>query len=184
MLIVAILTKLHPPDPHATSISSYGIASIVMIYLEAASYNMSWGPVPWLYMSEIFPTRIREMGIAVGTATQWLFNFVFSQITPHAVKNLGWRTFLMFCIFNWALVVYAWIFIKETTGKSLEEMEHGKYPHKCFPFVAIARWTADVVCTQYSIQRRQLHTWMPSSQRRVRWERPSMSRWQSEEQYL
>lgn len=76
-------------------------------------------------MSEIFPTRIREIGIAVGTATQWLFNFVFSQATPHAVDNMGWKTFLMFCIFNWAIVVYVFLFIKETTGKSLEEMEDG-----------------------------------------------------------
>ncbi|KAL2222506.1 hypothetical protein M432DRAFT_672160 [Thermoascus aurantiacus ATCC 26904] len=77
-----------------------------------------------VYMSEIFPSRIREIGIAIGTATQWLFNFVFSQITPHALDNIGWRTFLMFCIFNWSLVVYTWFFIKETKGKSLEEMEH------------------------------------------------------------
>lgn len=90
---------------------------------------MSWGPVSWLYMSEIFPTRIREGGIAVGTATQWLFNFTFSQITPYAVENLGWRTFLMFCIFNWALVGYTFIFIKETKGLSLEEMELRKYSY-------------------------------------------------------
>ncbi|KAL4794986.1 general substrate transporter [Aspergillus venezuelensis] len=123
MLIVAILAKVFTADPDATGISSPTAASIAMIYLEAATYNMSWGPVPWLYMSEIFPTRIREIGIAVGTATQWLFNFVFSQATPHAVDNMGWRTFLMFCIFNWAIVVYVFFFIKETTGKSLEEME-------------------------------------------------------------
>ncbi|CBF73852.1 hypothetical protein AN8084.2 [Aspergillus nidulans FGSC A4] len=123
MLIVAILAKVFTPDSTATEISSPTAASIAMIYLEAASYNMSWGPVPWLYMSEIFPTRIREIGIAVGTATQWLFNFVFSQATPHAVNNMGWRTFLMFCIFNWAIVVYVFLFIRETTGKSLEEME-------------------------------------------------------------
>ncbi|KAL4882270.1 general substrate transporter [Aspergillus karnatakaensis] len=123
MLIVAILSKTFTPDPEATGISAATAASIAMIYLEAASFNMSWGPVPWLYMSEIFPTRIREIGIAVGTSTQWLFNFVFSQATPHAVDNMGWRTFLMFCIFNWAIVLYVFIFIKETTGKSLEEME-------------------------------------------------------------
>jgi hypothetical protein len=41
-------------------------------------------------MSEIFNARFREAGIAIGTATQWLFNFAFSQITPHAVVNLGW----------------------------------------------------------------------------------------------
>lgn len=83
--------------------------------------------VSQLYMSEIFPTRIREGGIAVGTATQWLWNFAFSQITPHAVENLGWKTFLMFCIFNFALVVYAWFIIKETKGRSLEEMELSKF---------------------------------------------------------
>lgn len=74
-------------------------------------------------MSEIFPTRIREGGIAVGTATQWLWNFAFSQITPHAIENLGWKTFLMFSIFNFALVVYSFLVIKETKGRSLEEME-------------------------------------------------------------
>jgi hypothetical protein len=98
-----------------------------------------------LYMSEIFPTRIREGGVAVGAASQWLFNFTFSQITPHAINNLGWKTFLMFAIFNWALVFYTWFFIKEvrllfaclrcflltiilqTKGRSLEEMELGEY---------------------------------------------------------
>ncbi|KAF7588110.1 hypothetical protein BBP40_006175 [Aspergillus hancockii] len=108
MLIVGLLTKFYPLDPDATSISSAGIASILMVYFEAMCYNMSWGPVPWLYMSEIFPNRIREFGIASGTATQWLFNFVFSQATPHALD-----------------IAYAWFFIKETTGKSLEEMEEG-----------------------------------------------------------
>ena len=61
--------------------------------------------------------------MAIGTSTQWLFNFVFSQATPHAVENLGWKTFVMFAVFNFALVVFTWFFIKETKGRSLEEME-------------------------------------------------------------
>ncbi|KAK3191576.1 hypothetical protein K4F52_002391 [Lecanicillium sp. MT-2017a] len=122
MLIVAILTVKFPPNPDA-GLTPPSIASLTMIYLEAMSYNTSWGPVPWVYMGEIFPTRIREAGIAIGTSTQWLFNFVFSQVTPHAVENLGWKTFLMFSIFNFALMVFVWFFIKETKGKSLEEME-------------------------------------------------------------
>ncbi|RSL73429.1 hypothetical protein CEP53_000786 [Fusarium sp. AF-6] len=122
MLIVAVITATHPVVVGG-GMTSASVASLTMIYLEAMTYNISWGPVPWLYMSEIFPTRIREGGIAVGTATQWLWNFAFSQITPHAVENLGWKTFLMFSIFNFALVVYAWFIIKETKGRSLEEME-------------------------------------------------------------
>ncbi|KAI1248372.1 hypothetical protein MGN70_009570 [Eutypa lata] len=122
MLIIAVLTATNPPNA-SQGLTPTAIASITMIYLEAMSYNISWGPVPWVYMSEIFPSRIREAGVAIGTSTQWLFNFVFSQATPHAVQNLGWKTFLMFAIFNFALVVFVWFFIKETKGKSLEEME-------------------------------------------------------------
>ncbi|KAK2598075.1 hypothetical protein QQS21_005786 [Conoideocrella luteorostrata] len=122
MLVVGLVTKYHPANPKA-GLTPPAIASITMIYLEAMTYNISWGPVPWLYMSEIFPTRIREGGVAVGAAFQWLFNFTFSQITPHAINNLGWKTFVMFAIFNWALVIYTWFFIKETKGRSLEEME-------------------------------------------------------------
>jgi sugar porter (SP) family MFS transporter len=85
MLIIAILTATHPPIK-GQGVTSTGAAAITMVYLESMSYNISWGPVPWLYMSEIFPSRIREAGVAVGTATQWLFNFVFSQVTPHAVS--------------------------------------------------------------------------------------------------
>ncbi|KIW41398.1 uncharacterized protein PV06_06960 [Exophiala oligosperma] len=123
MLIIALIVDTHPPKASASGITSAGAAGIAMVYLEAFSFNMSWGPLPWLYIGEIFPNRIREIGIATGAASQWLFNFVMSQITPHAIDNIGWRTFLMFAIFNYAIIVYSWFFLKETTGKSLEEME-------------------------------------------------------------
>lgn len=46
-----------------------------------------------------------------------------SQVTPRAVANIGWKTLLMFAIFNFANIIYVWVVIKETNGKSLEEME-------------------------------------------------------------
>ncbi|KAM0456168.1 hypothetical protein ACHAPV_007415 [Trichoderma viride] len=122
MFIIAVLTQRYPPVSGGT-LTPPAIASLTMVFLEAMTFNISWGPIPWLYMSEIFPTRIREGGIAVGAATQWLFGFTLSQITPAAVNNLGYKAFLMFCCFNWALVLYTWFFIKETKGLSLEEME-------------------------------------------------------------
>ena len=123
MLIIAILVATNPPKAGNASIDSASAAGIAMVYLEAISFNMSWGPLPWLYIGEIFPSRIREIGIASGAASQWLFNFVMSQITPHAIANIGWRTFLMFAIFNYAIIFYSWFFLKETSGFSLEEME-------------------------------------------------------------
>ncbi|MCJ1477913.1 hypothetical protein MMC13_006587 [Lambiella insularis] len=127
MLIVAIVVAKFPPDPSATRISSPGVAAIAMVYAEAMSFNLSWGPCAWLYLGEIFPNRIREVGVASGAASQWLFNFMMSQVaqTPHSIANIGaWKTFLMFCIFNYAIVVYSWWILRETAGRSLEEMEN------------------------------------------------------------
>ena len=47
MVIIAVLTATHPPNPNQ-GLTPTAVASITMIYLEAMSYNISWGPVPWV----------------------------------------------------------------------------------------------------------------------------------------
>jgi hypothetical protein len=59
----------------------------------------------------------------LAATTQWLFNFVVTEFTPHAVNNLGWKTFIMFGIFCFADTVYAFFFIRETKRKTLEDMD-------------------------------------------------------------
>jgi sugar porter (SP) family MFS transporter len=114
MLIISIIVATHPSNnSDGGGASKAGIAAIIMTYAEVVSYNMSWGPLPWLYLGEMFSNRTREIGIAIGAASQWLFNFVMSQITPHALENIGWRTFLMFAIFNYAIIGYSYIFLRE-----------------------------------------------------------------------
>lgn len=94
-----------------------------MIYLYVIGYSASWGPVPWVYASEVFPTRLRAYGVGMAAATQWLFNFCITYMTPSAVNHIGWRTFLMFGIFCLANAVFVWFCIKETKGKTLEDMD-------------------------------------------------------------
>jgi len=84
--------------------------------------NAIRGPLPWPYVSEIFPTRIREPGIATGVAAQWLFNFVFTLATPYMQADLGWGTFLVWAVFNTVIAVGSAIFIKNTKGKTLEKI--------------------------------------------------------------
>ena len=47
MLVIAVVVATHPPNPNATHASPAGIAAIAMVYCEAASFNLSWGPVAW-----------------------------------------------------------------------------------------------------------------------------------------
>jgi hypothetical protein len=94
-----------------------------VIYLYVIGYSASWGPIPWVYLSEIFPTRLRAYGVGLGAATQWLFNFCITEITPNAVTAIGWRTFLMFNVFCLAMGVWVFFFVEETKGKTLEDMD-------------------------------------------------------------
>ncbi|OCK99696.1 quinate permease [Cenococcum geophilum 1.58] len=122
MFIIGAVLATHPPN-NLGSVSHASIAMVVMIYLYVIGYAASWGPVPWVYLSEIFPTRLRAYGVGMGAATQWLFNFVITKITPEAVNHIKWRTFLMFAIFCLGMCVFAFFFIKETKGRSLEDMD-------------------------------------------------------------
>ncbi|KAH0373958.1 general substrate transporter, partial [Aureobasidium melanogenum] len=123
MFIIGALLVSYPPDPDASSVSSPSIAMVVMIYLYVIGYSASWGPVPWVYVAEIFPTRLRAYGVGLASATQWLFNFVVTKVTPAAINSIGWRTFIMFGCFCTAMGVFVLVFLKETTGRSLEEMD-------------------------------------------------------------
>lgn len=76
-----------------------------------------------LVSAQIFPTRLRSYGVGLGASTQWLFNFVITQITPNAIHNIGWKTFIMFGVFCTAMGIFVTIFVKETKGRTLEEMD-------------------------------------------------------------
>ena len=122
MFILGAVLVTHPPT-NTDTVSSASIGMIVMIYLYVIGYSASWGPIPWVYLSEIFPTRLRAYGVGMGSATQWLFNFVVTRMTPAAINNIGWRTFIMFGVFCLAMAVWIFFFVKETKGLTLEGMD-------------------------------------------------------------
>lgn len=86
-------------------------------------YCFSWGPIAWVYVSEIFPTRSRAAGVSIAVATQWLFNFVISKVVPYfEVRLPNGKLFFMFGSINFVMATYAF-FLPETRGLSLEEMD-------------------------------------------------------------
>ncbi|KAM0129940.1 hypothetical protein ACHAO1_008192 [Botrytis cinerea] len=125
-ITTAVVVKELPATKTA-GVTSSGIATVALIYMFVIAYNLSWGPLPWPYVSEIFPTRIREPGIAIGVSSQWLFNFVFSLTTPYMIENLGWGTFLLWGLFDGIIAVVSFFFLRETQGLSLEEIAHNDY---------------------------------------------------------
>ena len=72
--IIGALLKTHPPPKNAATPPPASKAMAAMLYIYVCFYSMGWGPLPWVYVSDIFPTRTRHYGLATASASQWLFS--------------------------------------------------------------------------------------------------------------
>lgn len=99
-----------------------GIAALVFIILYTASFMMSWGPICWVLISEIFPNTIRSQAVAVAVAAQWISNFLVSATFP---SLSGWSVGGTYCIYAFMSLLsalFVWRWVPETKGKTLEQM--------------------------------------------------------------
>ncbi|KAH7109652.1 high affinity glucose transporter [Dendryphion nanum] len=98
-------------------------AVIACTYLFVASYAPTWGPVSWVYPSEIFPLRVRGKAVAITTASNWIFNFALSYFVPPAFVNIQWKVYIIFGVFCTVMAIHVFFCFPETSGKTLEDIE-------------------------------------------------------------
>ncbi|KAJ5524978.1 hypothetical protein N7494_011628 [Penicillium frequentans] len=125
MLYIGLYIRIAPPVEGAPVIPA-GYVALVCIFLFAAFFQFGWGPVCWIYVSEIPTARLRSLNVAFGAATQWLFNFVVARAVPNMLATVGangYGTYIIFSCFCLSMFVFVWFFIPETKGMSLEKMD-------------------------------------------------------------
>lgn len=89
-----------------------------------ASFATSLGPIPWVLISEIFPTKTRGVAMSFCTLILWIGVILITQLTPMALENLGGATtFFIFMGNAIFLLIFTWLYIPETKQRSLEEIE-------------------------------------------------------------
>lgn len=100
------------------------VLSIVATYSYVACFNFGLGPVTWVYSSEIFPLKLRAQGASIGVAMNRLMNAVVSMtfISIYKAITIG-GAFFMFCGISVIAWVFFFMFLPETKGKSLEEID-------------------------------------------------------------
>ncbi|CAH0033265.1 unnamed protein product [Clonostachys rhizophaga] len=98
-------------------------ASLAFFFIFEAIFGIAWLPVPWLYAPEIMPLRHRAQSAALGAASDWIFNYLVVQITPVAISNIRWKTYMIFFVLNFAFAILVFLFYPETTGRSLEDID-------------------------------------------------------------
>ena len=100
-----------------------GISTLVFIIIYTASFMMSWGPICWVLISEIFPNKIRSQAVALAVAAQWAANFFISSTYPPMMEYSGGLTYLFYGVMSILSAIFVWRLVPETKGKTLEEME-------------------------------------------------------------
>jgi len=102
-------------------------AQIAFIAIFIFFFATTWGPGAWVLIGEIFPLPIRSRGVALSTASNWLWNTIIAVITPYLVGpdegNLRSSVFFLWGGLCTAAFVYSYFLIPETKGLTLEQVD-------------------------------------------------------------
>jgi len=89
-----------------------------------AAFAFSQGAVIWVYLSEVFPTRVRAKGQSLGSSTHWVMNALIGMIFPVLAASSGGAPFVFFAVMMIVQFFVVLATYPETKGHTLEEMEH------------------------------------------------------------
>lgn len=97
---------------------------IIPLLCYVASFAFSFGPVTWVIISEIFPTRIRGLAASIGSFSLMVTGFFITLTNPVFIKVIEPSgTFFLYGMLTLPAIWFIWKFIPETKGKTLEEIE-------------------------------------------------------------
>jgi SP family xylose:H+ symportor-like MFS transporter len=106
-----------------------GIAALIFMLAYTAAFALSWGPVCWVLLAEIFPNSIRG-ALSIAVAAQWIANWVVSLTFPMMNDNTVLTekfnhgfSYWIYGIMSVLSAVFVWKMVPETKGRTLEEIE-------------------------------------------------------------
>jgi SP family xylose:H+ symportor-like MFS transporter len=107
-----------------------GTVALLCMLLYIAGFAVSWGPVTWVLLSEIFPNQIRGKAMAVAVAAQWIANFLVSWTfpvlndNPYLVNSFHHGfAYWIYGVMSILAALFVWKIVPETKGRTLEQME-------------------------------------------------------------
>ena len=98
--------------------------SLVAIFMYVGAYQVSFGPIAWLLVGEIFPQRVRSAAVGAATLTNFFSNFLVSLYLPTLINQFGTSgTYFLFSVCGVVAMSSIYLTVPETKGKTLEEIE-------------------------------------------------------------
>lgn len=102
----------------------YGVSTLIFILGFIAIFQLTWGPVAWVMLGEMFPNKIRGQAISIALTLHWGANLTASSTFPPLNEVLGTGSFLIYGAISAFAFFFVWKFVPETKNKSLEELEN------------------------------------------------------------
>ncbi len=104
------------------SMAIKGIFPVLSVIVYAAFFMMSWGPICWVLIAEIFPNTIRGKAVAIAVAFQWIFNYIISSTFPALYDFSPMFAYSLYGVICVIAAIFVWRWVPETKGKTLEDM--------------------------------------------------------------
>jgi len=102
----------------------YGLVAVIAANIYVVFFNISWGPVMWVMLGEMFPNQLRGSALAVCGLAQWIANYAVVQSFPGMASTLGLTpTYALYTLSAFVSFFLVRAFMPETVGKELEDMD-------------------------------------------------------------
>ncbi|KXP01338.1 sugar porter family MFS transporter [Tsukamurella pseudospumae] len=101
-----------------------GVIALIAANLFVIFFGVSWGPVVWVLLGEMFPNRIRGAALSLAAAAQWAANWAITVTFPKMEGNLS-LAYGLYALFALLSLIFVYRFVPETKGRSLEDMDGG-----------------------------------------------------------
>ncbi|MFD7918808.1 sugar porter family MFS transporter [Streptomyces sp. NPDC059740] len=123
LMATAAFSQQHGSGAHVSLPGAWGPVALVGANLFVVFFALSWGPILWIMLAEMFPNRMRGYALALGTASNWIFNFIVTfAFQPMTQKvGLSWL-YGAFAFFAVVAFVFTRTKVNETKGEELEAM--------------------------------------------------------------
>lgn len=122
ILVYVFANSTVDPQGHL-DIGDLGTLALVSANAYVFFFNLSWGPVMWVLLGEMFPNQMRGSALAVSGLAQWLTNFMITMTFPIMLAGLGLAfAYSVYTAFAFISIFFVYYFVRETKGKELEQM--------------------------------------------------------------
>jgi MFS family permease len=102
---------------------SGGVLVLLSLLVFIAAHAFGQGAVIWVFISEIFPNRVRSRGQALGSFTHWVMAAAISWTFPVIAAHAGWMTFAFYALCSVGQLIWVVTAMPETKGVSLEQIQ-------------------------------------------------------------